>query len=227
MDEYVNTDVGIYHIEYLCDDRYDDGHKLYHVKCRYCDYESDMKLSNIKQPKICKHTSRTGRIIDFKFLWSSKRLGEIYKGILDRCYNESNKSYKWYGAKGIDMCQEWLDDPKTFESWALNNGYANNLTIDRIDSSKNYCPENCRWISISDNSSRAGNVTWITVEGETLTGRQWSEKLRIGINTINTIIRNYGLEKTKLLISAMLKEPPSTKCRKPCQTWFSVYGIQI
>lgn len=227
MDEYVNTDVGIYHIESVCDKRDTDGHKLYHVRCKYCEYESDMRLYNIKQPTMCKHKNRSGNIINFKPFWRHKKLREVFRGMKDRCFNPNNKDFCWYGGKGICICQEWLNNPKLFEEWALNNGYTSNLTIDRIDADKDYCPDNCRWIPLPENARRAGLVSWITVEEITLTGRQWSEKLHLGVNTINTAIRKYGLDKTKELISVMLKEPPSTKQRKTNQTWFSVYNIQI
>ena len=74
-----------------------------------------------------------------------------------RCYNINNPKYYLYGGKNITICDEWLNDYNTFKKWALENGYKPNskLSIDRIDSSKDYCPENCRWISISENSARA------------------------------------------------------------------------
>ena len=70
-------------------------------------------------------------------------------------------------------------------------------------------------------------VNWIIVENNKLTGKQWANYLGIRENTINTAVREYGINKTKELISAMLKDPPSTKHRKSHQTWFSVYGIEI
>ena len=227
MDKYVNTDVGIYHIESICDRRDTDGHKLYHVKCRYCEYEGDMRLYNIKQPTICKHKNRNGKLLEFKPFWKHRRLRNIFKSMQNRCFNPNSRDFYWYGRKGIGIYQEWLDNPKSFEDWALNNGYANNLTIDRIDADKDYCPDNCRWISLPENVRRAGLVSWITIEEITLTGRQWSEKLQLGVNTINTLIRKYGINKVQELIRAMLKEPPSTKQRKSNQSWFSVYDIQV
>ena len=114
-----------------------------------------------------------------------------------------------------------------FEIWALNNGYNDSLTVDRIDSDKDYCPENCQWITMEENSRKAGNVNWITVGEYTLTGRQWADKFGLGKNRINTLIREFGIEKTKELIAAMLISPPSTKERKSNQSWFEIYGIQI
>jgi hypothetical protein len=110
---------------------------------------------------------------------------------------------------------------------AIKNGYNDNLTIDRINANYDYCPDNCQWIPLIENSRKAGRVNWIDVNGEVLTGRQWSEKLGLGVNTINTALRDYGLIKTIELICAMLQEPPSVKHRKSHQTWFSVYNIEI
>lgn len=227
MDKYVDTDVGIYHIESLCDKRDKDGHKLYHAKCRYCEYENDMRLSTIKHATMCKHKDRMGNLLEFKPCWSTPRLRRIFSDMQDRCFNVNSKDYCWYGGKGISICQEWLDNPKLFEEWALNNGYSEELTIDRIDADKDYCPTNCQWIPRNENSRKAGIVSWITVQDITLTGRQWAEKLKLGINTINTAIRMHGLDKTKELIEAMLKDPPSTKHRKSRHTWFETYGIQV
>lgn len=227
MEKYIDRDVGIYHIEYACDNRDADGHLLYHAKCRYCTYENDMRMSSIKRAKMCNHTAKTGNVIDFKPKWRSIRIRDIFYGITKRCYDVNDKSYCWYGAKGITVCKEWIDSPHTFEEWAINNGYDDNLTIDRIDPEKNYCPENCQWIPLEENARKAGRVNWITVNGVSLTGTQWAEYFSLGKNIINRYIRQYGLDVTSKLIEEMIKSPPETKQRKHEQTWFSVYGIQV
>lgn len=227
MDKYVNTNVGIYHIESVCNYCDTSGQKLYHVKCNICGFESNMRLYNAKQATICKHKDRFGNFINFTSRWKYKKLQSIFTNMKDRCFNTENKDYDWYGGKNISICKEWLENPIVFEEWALSNGYADGLTIDRIDSNKDYCPDNCQWIPMEENSRKAGKVNWITVGEETLTGKQWSDKLGIGTNIINTAIRNYGEDKTKELIQAMLQDSPSTKNREPTQSWFSVYGIQV
>lgn len=226
MDKYVNTNVGIYYIESVCNEKDTDGHKLYHAKCRYCEYENDMRLSTIKHATMCKHQNKIGDLLEFKPYWDNQRLRDIFGHIKDRCFNENSKDYCWYGGKGISICEEWLRNPKSFEEWALTHGYSNDLTIDRIDSNKNYCPENCQWIPLKENTRKAGKVNWITVENVTLTGRQWAEKLRVGVNTINRIVNKYGVDKAITLISKMLKEPIETKHIKPGQDLLLVYDIQ-
>ena len=74
------------------------------------------------------------------------RLYSIWLGIKKRCYCKSDTRFKWYGARGIKMCEAWWNDYAAFAAWALANGYADNLSIDRRENSGDYCPENCRWV---------------------------------------------------------------------------------
>lgn len=82
---------------------------------------------------------------------SRTRLYHTWMRMKQRCYSPKADSYKYYGAKGIQVCSEWKDSFMNFKDWALNNGYADNLTIDRINSSENYEPSNCQFITKAEN----------------------------------------------------------------------------
>jgi hypothetical protein len=82
------------------------------------------------------------------------KLYGIYYGIHQRCYNPNNDRYQYYGAKGISVCKEWEESFQNFFDWANKNGYVEGLSIDRLDSSQNYEPSNCEWVTVSENSRR-------------------------------------------------------------------------
>lgn len=77
--------------------------------------------------------------------YSRTRLYRIWQAMKTRCYNKRNKFYSCYGDRGIRVCEEWEHDFLSFRTWALENGYSENLSIDRIDVDGNYEPSNCRW----------------------------------------------------------------------------------
>lgn len=87
---------------------------------------------------------------------SETRLYKIYSGMKQRCCNKKAFNYLRYGGRGIYICDEWLGENgfENFYKWAMENEYSDNLTIDRIDVDKGYSPENCQWLTLSENCSR-------------------------------------------------------------------------
>lgn len=84
---------------------------------------------------------------------SDSRLYHIYAKMRHRCFNPKDQNYDRYGGRGITICDEWRDNPKSFLDWALANGYKDSLTIDRINNDGNYEPNNCRWADMKEQSS--------------------------------------------------------------------------
>jgi hypothetical protein len=81
----------------------------------------------------------------------------VWRNMKTRCYNPQNRAFKTYGGRGIRVCSEWLNSPDVFVAWALSNGWASDLTIDRINNDDDYSPSNCAWVSKPENARR-GNV---------------------------------------------------------------------
>lgn len=216
--------IGIYDVLYESDYKSKDGHKLYHIRCSKCGFETDRQFRHIDNTERCTHVNKAGVKKSYcAYKWDNKRIGRIFRFMIERCYAKNRKDYRWYGEKRIRICNEWLNNPKSFEDWAVNNGYADNLTIDRIDSNKDYCPDNCRWVTIEQNAKYKSTTTSLTVNTETHTGRDWANICHLGCNTINAMLRKYGVDITTRFIQARLTD--MTKHRKSHQTWIDVYGI--
>lgn len=113
---------------------------------------------------------------------STTRLYRIWNGMRQRCYNPNCRIYYKYGAKGVTVCDLWNTKYQYFYDWALANGYNDNLTIDRIDNSRGYCPENCRWATyVEQNSHLAKPIT--NTSG--YVGVSWSKKENKWISNIS------------------------------------------
>ena len=115
--------------------------------------------------------------INIKHNRSHTRLYNIWRGMKQRCYVENSIFYKNYGGRGITVCDEWLnkkDGFANFYKWAINNGYKDELTLDRKNNNGNYEPLNCRWTTnIIQSNNKRNNVT-ITYKNETRSIAEWS-----------------------------------------------------
>jgi hypothetical protein len=119
------------------------------MKCHACGSVKDMTLMVLRRKKNptktcgCGSTkAATERLISHD--QSKTRLYKVWKNMRQRCNNLNNTVYPYYGGRGISICKEW-DDFQVFYTWAVSNGYSDDLTIDRKNTNGMYEPSNCRW----------------------------------------------------------------------------------
>ena len=127
------------------------------------------------------------------------RLYRIWSNMKARCFNDKHKAFKNYGARGIEVCRDWAEDYKVFHEWALLSGYSDSLTIERVDNDSGYSPENCKWVSKSEQvrNRRANKLTLVDAVkirlAVDLGESRKSIAKRLGISTshVNNIISHH------------------------------------
>lgn len=125
---------------------------------------------------ICKHHTKHGE--------SKSRLFSIWQDMKNRCNNPNVKNFKNYGARGISVCAEWMKSFESFRDWAFNNGYSDDLTIDRKDVNGNYKPDNCRWATKVEQSNNRRVCRFITINGVIRTASEWARETGISSSVI-------------------------------------------
>ncbi|KAJ76039.1 hypothetical protein M222_0742 [Enterococcus faecalis AZ19] len=113
-----------------------------------------------------------------------ERIYHIWLGMIKRCENEEDSHFSSYGGRGIKVCKEW-HDVVMFTSWAIVNGYRDDLTIDRTDVDGNYEPSNCRWVTMKEQANNKRNNLFFEYNGKVQTLKQWSEELGIPYGTLS------------------------------------------
>ena len=123
------------------------------------------------------------------------RLYSIYENMLTRCENPKSTGFSRYGGRGISVCEEWHDFKK-FHDWAINNGYSDNLTIDRIDNNGNYEPSNCRWVTLKEQANNKNCCHIVKMFGCEKTLMEWCETYNINYKTVrDRLKRGWSYEK--------------------------------
>ena len=136
--------------------------------------------------------------------WYDENLKKKYDDIRKKCYNENDKDYRFYGGKGIKLCDKWLNNPQDFNDYFVSIGYTNSSTIGRRDTTKDFSEENCILTTASDVAKWKTTTTKITVNGITDSGKGWARRLNLSINHINKYVKKNGLRKTIEYIQSLL-----------------------
>lgn len=140
---------------------------------------TNLKSDSVKSCGCLRHAKRNTHHL------SNTRLYGIWNSMKNRCYRKNHHAYKHYGERGITVCEEWKDNFEAFYNWAINNGYSENLTIDRIDNDKGYCPENCKWSTREEQVNNRHSCILITYNGETKNLMQWCKTLNLPYKLIH------------------------------------------
>lgn len=119
-----------------------------------------------------------------KHKMSHTRIYKCWQHMKRRCYSPQDKRYNHYGGRGITVCDEWRDDFNAFYKWAIENGYSDDLTIDRIDNDKGYSPDNCRWADTTTQSRNRSCTIKITIGYSTRNLSEWCEIFDLDYKTI-------------------------------------------
>lgn len=118
--------------------------------------------------------------------------------IVQRTTNPKNAHYHNYGARGITICAEWRNF-KTFYQWAIANGWAVGLEIDRRDNEGDYEPGNCRWVTPAQNNLNKRTNRLLTYNGQTKTIKEWSDLTGLRYKTIQGRLDILGWDVEKIL----------------------------
>ena len=157
-----------------------------------CGNVSNVEIANLLNgaSKSCgclqrdKTKERRAQSIRYDMNGNEIRLYRVWSAMLRRCYNSSAQNYKYYGQRGITVCDEWKTNYESFYQWAITHGYNDNLFIDRIDNNGSYCPQNCKWSTRKEQSNNRRSNLHITAYGVTLLTSEWSQLIGVPLDLI-------------------------------------------
>jgi hypothetical protein len=158
-------------------------------------YPKNAKSGKLKSCGCLKGNYKHGLYKDKKY--------SVWCGMLSRCSCPTCEAYSNYGGRGIKVCEEWSDFIN-FNNWAEQSGYEEGLELDRIDNNGDYSPENCRWVTHTENNRNKRTNRYITYEGDTKCTAEWAEILGVSIGLLlNRLNNNWSFED-------IIETPPNT-----------------
>lgn len=147
---------------------------------------------------------------------SFTRVYRIYAKIKRRCFSEDDGAYPSYGGRGITMCEEWRKSFEAFYTWSMQNGYSDELSIDRIDNDGDYTPQNCRWATAKEQSNNRRSCIKVTMNGRTQNLKEWCDELGISYKTVHQRINGYNWDAIKALTTPIRKGSGKSNERQSC-----------
>lgn len=122
------------------------------------------------------------------------KIQSAWSHMKQRCFNPNCKEYEHYGGRGITVCDEWKNSVAEFAKWAYENGYENNLTLDRIDNNGNYEPNNCRWVSMEVQENNKRNNRYYDIDSGSYTLSQIAKMYSVSRDSLYYWIHRKGMK---------------------------------
>lgn len=158
-----------------------------YIECQNCKKRYWKSRGFLKNKAKCPYC-QNGRNYRNAKGYTNERLYERYRNILRRV-NDPNRYI------GITICDEWKNDYLAFKEWAINNGYKDDLTIDRIDNNKGYAPDNCRWVTLKKQANNRTNNHIIKYNGKEYTISELADYIKLPYNAVlQRINNNWNIE---------------------------------
>ena len=177
---------------------FEEGKQRWKCICSLCGREKIVYETNLLRSKSkCKCERYKDNIIHGALVKNAREMDEcnaklydVWTSMRQRCQNSKSKAYHFYGERGISICGEWDKSYVCFREWALDNGYAIGLSIDRIDNEGNYCPENCRWVDQHTQVMNRRNTKRYSMNNETKTLCEWVEEYKVPYRVVYNRLRS-------------------------------------
>lgn len=156
-----------------------------------CGNTCEASLSNLKTGHTISCGCMKGKHVHDKH---GTRLYNIYYNMLQRCGNPNRPEYHNYGGRGISVCEDWKESFMNFHDWAMNNGYKDDLTIERINVNGNYEPSNCKWATKKEQSNNTRRNVRYTHNGASHTVAEWVEIYKLNRSLLERLLKNNSFE---------------------------------
>lgn len=177
---------------------------IWHCQCLLCGKEKDIRAYSLTKGISTKCRACATHQLKIK-PFSKDPIKIVFKGMKQRCYNPKTTYYKNYGAKGITICDKWLNNPILFYEWAYQNGYKKGMSIERKNVNEGYNPNNCCFIPLVEQSKNRSISHMFTINGITKCLADWCKDYNINYTTVVARIKK-GMPYEKALSLPIQKQ---------------------